>query len=388
MPIEAITNGEAGSSVREKLNSVISATNSAPTEIVPAVAREVLVDFSMDPEANWDGSYFDLHTPTETVRVFFNDGVAIPPDAPAGGRLLSVSSTTDANFQADALASALEADAAFSTSITGPIVAITNAVGGVCVAAYEAPGSAYISGSLITEGANAYQRMAAVDGSQLTNVNAATVPAPTTSSRGGVFQSSALSGKGSYVTGVNPAGDFIYASGAPVLLAASNTSINVSQVLFDNKFNTSLYSEYVLKFQGVQPSTDNVALRFQLRSSTPADITDFHRNNAVYGRIDTTQGIGNTASLGGTTGWVFLPNAGNAANELSSGSIRIQVTTGQWTHMDYSAFIANETTQRYSVNGAGSREGTTTNAAGIKVYFSSGNIARGSFQLYGIPRLP
>jgi hypothetical protein len=173
-------------------------------------------------------------------------------------------------------------------------------------------------------------------------------------------------------------------SGAMVLLASATASSS-ADITFDNEFDSSLYSEYVLKFQGVQPATDNVALRFQLRNSTPASITDTHRNNAVYGRIDSTATISNTANLGSTTGWVIQSSAGNSSNELNSGSLNIQPISGQWTHMNFAAFIATESSQRFMANGAGACEGTTA-PAGVKIYMSSGNISRGEFQLYGITK--
>jgi hypothetical protein len=173
-------------------------------------------------------------------------------------------------------------------------------------------------------------------------------------------------------------------SGAMVLLASATASSS-ADITFDNEFDSSLYSEYVLKFQGVQPATDNVALRFQLRNSTPASITDTHRNNLLFGRIDGITAIANTPNLGASTGWVFGPDVGNASNELTSGSINIQPITGQWTHMTYLAYLSNQAAQRFMAVGAGACEGTTA-PAGIKIYMSSGNIARGAFQLYGITK--
>jgi len=135
----------------------------------------------------------------------------------------------------------------------------------------------------------------------------------------------------------------------------------------------------------MQSATDNVNLIVQLRNSTPASITDTHRNNRLFARIDSAEAEGNTANLGSTSGWAIVSTAGNAANELNTGIIEIAPNSGQWTHIMYRAFVTNTTTQRYSLVGAGACEGTTA-PAGVKIYMSSGNIARGAFQLYGITK--
>jgi hypothetical protein len=173
-------------------------------------------------------------------------------------------------------------------------------------------------------------------------------------------------------------------SGAMILLASATASSSTS-ITFDNVFNPSLYSEYVVKFQGVQPATDNVELRVQLRNATPADIADFHRNNQLFGGISLV-GVGNTANAGGTNGWVLAGAAGNAANELNSGNLNIQPNSGQWTHASGLIYNSNSTSnQRYCVVFAGACEGTTA-PAGVKIYFSSGNISIGTLQLYGIKK--
>jgi hypothetical protein len=173
-------------------------------------------------------------------------------------------------------------------------------------------------------------------------------------------------------------------SGDMVLLASATASGSAS-ITFDNVFDASLYSEYQLKFQGVQPATDNVELRVQLRNATPADITDFHRNNQLFGGISLV-GVGNTANSGGTNGWVLAGAAGNAANELNSGNLNIQPNSGQWTHASGLLYYSNSTSnQRYCITFAAACEGTTA-PAGVKIYFSSGNISIGTLQLYGIKK--
>jgi hypothetical protein len=172
-------------------------------------------------------------------------------------------------------------------------------------------------------------------------------------------------------------------SGDMVLLASATASGSAS-ITFDNVFDASIYAEYILKFQGLQPATDNVALRFQMRNSTPGNITTTHRNNAIFPQIDGSL-FGNSPNLGGTTGWVVGGDAGNAANELSSGTMNIQPIAGQWTHMNYQSYVTTQSGSRFNLMGAGAVEGTTA-PAGIKIYFSSGNISIGTAQLYGIKK--
>lgn len=175
-------------------------------------------------------------------------------------------------------------------------------------------------------------------------------------------------------------------SSGSMILLASATASNNAEILFDNVFNPSLYSEYVLKFQGVQPASDNVGLRVQLRNSTPSNITDFHRNNRLVGQIDVSSAvIGGGGNLGGTTGWEMFPAAGNAANELSSITVQIQPISGQWTYMNSIGYIATNLGNKFSLQNAGACEGITA-PAGVRIYMSSGNISIGTFQLYGIKK--
>jgi hypothetical protein len=174
-------------------------------------------------------------------------------------------------------------------------------------------------------------------------------------------------------------------SGDMVLLASATASSSAS-ITFDNVFDAAVYAEYELRFQGVQSATDNVDLRVQLRNATPADITATHRNNAIFGRIDAA-GTGNVQNLGSTAGWVLMQQMGPTdANRRASGRVAIMPFSGEWTTMIYAGYANLRTTAgSYSYNGSGACEGTTA-PAGVKVYFSSGNIASGTFQLYGIKK--
>jgi hypothetical protein len=203
-------------------------------EVVDAVAREVVVSFSENLEAAWGGASFDLSTTTQVVRIWFDDGMASPPDTPSGGRLIGVGWYGDAVLQGNELAAVLEADAAFTASspATNGTVNIANSTAGECVAPYEAPTNAYISGYLVTEGVDAYQRMAALDGRELTNVNAATLPAPTASTLGGVR--STASGSGLYLRSLDTNGNFTLGS-----LPVSDVKYYTSNATWTNPYPSS-----------------------------------------------------------------------------------------------------------------------------------------------------
>jgi hypothetical protein len=176
--------------------------------------------------------------------------------------------------------------------------------------------------------------------------------------------------------------------GGDMVLLAYATASSSAAVTFDNVFDATLYSEYELRYQGIQSATDNVDMRVQLRSATPTDITSTHRNNILAGRID--GGIvapGSTGNLGSSTGWVVASNQGPTdTNRRTSGGLIIMPFAGGWTTMRFQAwYYTRGTTGMWSVVGAGACEGTTT-PAGVKIYFSSGNIASGTVQLYGIKK--
>ena len=172
-------------------------------------------------------------------------------------------------------------------------------------------------------------------------------------------------------------------SGDMVLLASATASAS-SEILFDNEFDSSVYSEYQLKFQAVRCATDNVSFLVQLRTSAPADITDTYRVGRYAARIDA--GVSAAGSnLNGTTGYQVAITMGNATNEQASGGITIIPASGNWTTITGHLRSAGTAGDRYSVTLAGDCEGTTA-PAGVRIYMSSGNIASGTFQLYGIKK--
>lgn len=94
MPIGTITNGESGSSVRAKLNSVISATNSAPTDYATA-AQGATADSTASSLSSHVGSTSNPHSVTKSQVGLSNvtndaqtQAAIVPNTAPASGQVL------------------------------------------------------------------------------------------------------------------------------------------------------------------------------------------------------------------------------------------------------------------------------------------------------------
>jgi len=94
MPIGTITNGESGSSVRAKLNSVISATNSAPTDYATA-AQGTTADSTASSLSSHVGNTSNPHSVTKSqvgLANVTNDAQTIasivPNTAPSAGQVL------------------------------------------------------------------------------------------------------------------------------------------------------------------------------------------------------------------------------------------------------------------------------------------------------------
>ena len=94
MPIGTITNGESGSSVRAKLNSVISATNSAPTDYATA-AQGATADSTASSLSSHVGNTSNPHSVTKSQVGLSNvtndaqtQAAIVPNTAPASGQVL------------------------------------------------------------------------------------------------------------------------------------------------------------------------------------------------------------------------------------------------------------------------------------------------------------
>lgn len=194
-------------------------------------------------------------------------------------------------------------------------------------------------------------------------------------------------GSGSTVT--NGAGSITVAfdaASSDFVLISSSTASSSSEITFTGLSST--YNTYMISMQGVVPGTDNVALYFQTStdngSTYDSGASDYQWNYNVW-----SSGVGDNegdtsdskiAIAGQSSG----EELGTAAGETLSGTIFIfnpSATT-------YTKFIStgnyhDDTTSISGYTGGGFRE-SAADVDAVRLYMSSGNIASGTFKLYGM----
>lgn len=146
------------------------------TETVPAVAQVSTITINTSAANDLDGDYIDVPITGATVRAWFNvDNFGSAPASPSPGRLIEVniSSSGNSGDWSSALAAALAADSDLNAFSSGNTTTVEQPAG-----ALDAPTTTEtinITISVTTPGTDAYPRFIAIDGSQVTGVNAATL---------------------------------------------------------------------------------------------------------------------------------------------------------------------------------------------------------------------
>jgi len=226
----SVANGGTGSTTAPAARVALGVS-----EIIAAVAQVVVVSVQNSATNSWAGEYVDIDDGTEVCRFWFTvDGGGSAPSAPSPGRL-QVVAVSDGSSPTDVEAAFIIAlssqSAAFSAipSYSGSFT-VTNLTAGA------APGNGSslptdFSFSISTAGADAISRLAEADGSQLTNINAATIPGPLTTNLGGVYSSSGSPGQ--FVTGVATSGDLIYSALPTTAIANGGTGQTAKTAAFD-----------------------------------------------------------------------------------------------------------------------------------------------------------
>lgn len=174
------------------------------------------------------------------------------------------------------------------------------------------------------------------------------------------------------------------ASGSYVKISTQTASASAT-IDFTSSID-STYDEYMVAFTDVVPATDNVKLlmRWSVNAGSSWIAASYDWGiNKFYG------GGGAGAGVTGDTSVEIIDAIGNAATEGCSGDVRLFDASNSGTYK-VSLFSSVGRTHDGNVVGAhggASYEGATTAINGIRFLFSSGNIASGTFTLYGMKRV-
>lgn len=147
------------------------------------------------------------------------------------------------------------------------------------------------------------------------------------------------------------------------------------------------YKQFVVRISGLVPATDNTALLMRMGvdgGSLGSGAADYEWTTASQVSGSTTySGGGDTADSSIT----LAAGVGNSAPESLNGIVNLAnlASTSQYKIVSsHSCFVTATTDNAASVEAAGQYQGNTGAVDKISFFMSSGNIAAGTFELFGI----
>jgi outer membrane protein assembly factor BamA len=171
-----------------------------------------------------------------------------------------------------------------------------------------------------------------------------------------------------------------------VLLATTNASSSAS-VSFDGYFS-STYTNYFITFNDVVFASNGTTLRLRFRRSSSDISTSSYKCVAVSAYI--TSGTEATSGAGGGMSLAYIQMSDDTYNTAGYGlcgdlviSNPLGTTNRKLSYGKCIAINSNATYFRQTFN-AGMLDDNSNALSGITLYGSSGNIASGTFKLYGL----
>ena len=169
------------------------------------------------------------------------------------------------------------------------------------------------------------------------------------------------------------------------LVKISSINTTGATYTFDDVFDASTYSSYLIDLQTVKAGTDNVSLRYNWRSggSSGSDVTGGYYLTGYY-FISSSSSL-NTGLKQSTTDYAQLgATMGTAAFESVSTTLSVNVGTDEWSTVSGNYMYRradNLDIQYHTISG----KLTSTTLTGIKFYMSSGNM-QGTITIYGVKK--
>lgn len=173
-------------------------------------------------------------------------------------------------------------------------------------------------------------------------------------------------------------------SGAWTLLSTQSASSSAT-IDFDSSVITASYTLYVIELSDVKPASDGVRLYGRVSQSGV-----FLTSNSDYKRLgdEIEQNTGlSTISSSGSDPFIRISGfTGNDTGENLGGTVQFINPSASGTYKMIQANVDSiDNTGNLVISNASGTVRVNTNACdGIRFYFDSGNIASGTFKLYGV----
>jgi hypothetical protein len=396
----AIADGGTGSTTAQAARVALGTET-----LVPGVAQVAVISIAGNAQTSWAGQYVDLDDGTEVCRFWFTvDGSGSAPSAPSPGRLqvVAVVDGASANDVESNFLTAMSAQSSAFSAVGSSFGYLT--VTNVLAAASPSNSSTLsdVSLNITTAGADSYRQLPAIDGSQLTNVSPAFIPPPGVSTLGGVILSQSFTGQ--FVKGVDGTGDLLYdtpqtdtaaqirdklvsltgtnrlpataikdlPSGGGWEMVQNATASSNANIIFDSIFSSGY--EWRIRMEDFRAATANTVIYLMPRAGG-ADL-----GTTETGRTLECFSATSTAATGSRLATAGVVPFGSAISNLYKSNFIL-------------AWRPDVNTRNIIFDGFGSYNQTATSVSGyftgvvaiaaqptgIKILFSSGNIAEGKF---------
>ena len=172
-------------------------------------------------------------------------------------------------------------------------------------------------------------------------------------------------------------------TGGLVLLSRQVVSSAVSEVVFNNTLITSTYDDYLLRMNAVVPVTDTANQRFQTSGDNGSSFDTNWYSNSIYVRI-TDSASGGNGVTDNQNYFTFLNTAGTGTNEVLGAQIWLNDVNSTTAKTWYGENVQKTANTHYWKLTDGYFRNSTGAVNYLRFYFSTGNIASGTFSLYGL----
>lgn len=177
-------------------------------------------------------------------------------------------------------------------------------------------------------------------------------------------------------------------AGSSFILLQSQTASSSTSIDFTTPFDDSTYLYYLFTYTNVRPATDGVELRVRFSIDGGSSfLSSSYR--WVRKRFSSSSGGDSLGENDSDSKIKICVDLGNAVREGLSGKAIYIPSTNPGGDQS-SAFIHDNTYRRDSGtmfrNIGGAKNGTSSTINGIRWYMDSGNIATGTWKMYGVTK--